>query len=207
MSLVDISQRVDARVAVFPGDTPFSIRKVMALAEGASCDVGTVTTTLHAGTHADAPAHFAEGAPGIGEVPLERYFGPARVVERLGDGPITADEVRGWRLAKGLRCLVRTRAEVDPTVFPAAVAHHAPEAAGELAAAGVALYGIDTPSVDHRDSKTLDAHKTLLAGEVAILENLDLSHVRPGYYELIAFPLRLAGADASPVRAVLRTLM
>ena len=96
---------------------------------------------------------------------------------------------------------------VDPDEWPAEFAHLDPEAAEVLAEAGVVLFGIDTPSVDHQDGKTLDAHKALLAGNVAILENLDLSGVRPMPYELMAFPLRIAGADASPVRAVLRTLM
>lgn len=207
MSLIDISQKVSADSAVFPGDTEFSLRKVMSIADGGSCDVGTITTTLHIGTHADAPSHFLEGTDGIGDVPLERYFGPARVVERLGDGPITPDDLASWNLTKGMRYLVRTRATVDPREFPAAFAHLAPDAAAALADAGVVLFGIDTPSVDHQESKTLDAHKSLLAGNVAILENLDLTGVRPGPYELIAFPLRIPGADASPVRAVLRDLM
>lgn len=206
MSLIDISQRVSAETGVFPGDTRFSLRKVAAMTDGASCDVGTITTTLHIGTHADAPSHFVAGAAGISEVPLEKYFGPCRVVERLGDGPVAADEVRTWRLMRGMRYLVRTRTSVDPSVFPEAFAHLDPEAAALLAESGVALFGIDTPSVDHQSSKTLDAHKHLCGGGVAILENLDLSHVRPGHYELMAFPLRIAGADAAPVRAVLRTL-
>ncbi len=206
MSLIDISQRVSPSSGVFPGDTPFSLQKVMEMSKGASCDTGTITTTLHVGTHADAPNHFQPGADGIGEVPLEKYFGPARVVERIGDGPLTPDEVRSWNLQKGMRYLVRSREHVDPDDFPPEFAHLEPEAARVLADGGAVLFGIDTPSVDQQDSKTLGAHKALQAGGVAILENLDLSAVRPGPYELIAFPLRLAGADGSPVRAVLRTL-
>jgi len=207
VSLIDISQRVTPDTSVFPGDTRFTLRKVASLDEGASCDVGTIETTLHIGTHADAPSHFVAGADGIGEVPLERYFGPVRVVQRIGNGPLSADEVRGWNPTKGMRYIVRTRETVDPNEWPEEFAHLAPDAAVALAEAGVVLFGIDTPSVDHQDSKTLDAHKALLAGNVAILENLDLTGVRPMPYELMAFPLRIPGADASPVRAVLRTLM
>ena len=207
MSLIDISQKVTPSSSVFPGDTAFTLRKVASLAEGASCDVGTIQTTLHIGTHADAPNHFVPGADGIGEVPLERYFGPARVVERIGDGSITVEDVTSWKLMKGMRYLVRTRKAVDPNEWPAEFAHLDPAAAQTLADAGVALFGIDTPSVDHQASQTLDAHKALLAGHVAILENLDLTGVARGPYELMAFPLRIPGADASPVRAVLRTLM
>lgn len=206
MSLIDISQRVAPTVGVFPGDTPYSIRKVVSMADGGSCDVSTITTTVHAGTHADAPNHFVPGAAAIDAVPLERYFGPCRVVERLGDGPLTAADVASWKPLAGMRYLVRTREHVDPDVFPEAFAHLTEDAARALAGAGVALIGLDTPSMDHRDSKTMSAHKALLSAEVAILENLDLAHVRPGPYELMAFPIRLAGSDAAPVRAVLRTL-
>lgn len=206
MRLIDISQRVSAASGVFPGDTRFELRKVCTMAGGASCDVGTITTTLHIGSHADAPSHFAAGAPSIDEVALEKYCGPVRVVERIGDGPITAEDVASWGVERGMRYLVRTRRSVDPDVFPDAFAHLEPAAARALAAAGAVLFGIDTPSVDHRDSKTLDAHKALLAGGVAILENLDLGRASTGIHEVIAFPLRIAGADASPVRAVLRTI-
>jgi arylformamidase len=207
MSLIDISRRVTPKSAVFPGDTPFSRRLVLSMAEGGSCDVGTITTTLHIGTHADAPNHFFVGGAGIDEVDLAKYFGPCRVVERLGDGPITVEDLTRWYVQRGMRYLVKTRATIDPDVFPDEFAHLEPAAAQHLAAAGVELFGIDTSSVDHRDSKTLDAHKALLSGGVAILENLDLTAAKPGPYELMAFPLRIAGGDASPVRAVLRTLM
>jgi arylformamidase len=207
VSLIDISQKVTPGSSVFPGDTRFTLRKVASLDEGAPCDVGTIETTLHIGTHADAPSHFVKGADDIAAVPLERYFGPARVMQRIGNGPLTADEVRAWNPVKGMRYLVRTRETIDPNEWPAEFAHLDPEAATVLAEAGIALFGIDTPSVDHQESKTLDAHKALLSGGVAILENLDLSAVRPMPYELMAFPLRIEGADASPVRAVLRSLM
>lgn len=206
MTLIDISQPLSPSIGVFPGDTPFTIRRVMSMADGMSCDVSTIETTVHAGTHSDAPSHFVQGAASIDQVPLATYFGPCRVVERLGDGPLTADEVRAWQPLAGMRYLVRTRATIDPADFPPAFAHFTAESAAVLAEAGVTLIGLDTPSMDHQESKTLDAHKVLLGANVAILENLDLTQVAPGPYELMAFPLRIEGCDAAPVRAVLRTL-
>jgi arylformamidase len=203
--LIDISQPVDGSVAAWPGDTPFSATFVCEVAAGASVTVSRVTTSPHNGTHADAPSHFVAGAAGIGEVPVEKYVGPCRVVERIGDGPIAAAEVRRWRVRRGERILVRSRRKVDPRVFPARFAHLDGESAAALAEAGAVLFGIDTPSVDHRDSKTMDAHRGLLAGGVAILENLDLSRVKPGRYRLLAAPVRYAGLDAAPVRALLET--
>ena len=200
---LDISQPVDASVACWPGDTPFSSEWTLHLAKGHSCTLSKVTTSLHNGTHADAPNHFVLGAPGIGEVDPGKYIGPCRVVERIGNGTLTPAEVRRWRVRRGDRILVRTRRKVNPRVFPAKFAHLTAESAAALAEAGAVLFGIDTPSVDHRDSKTLDAHRALFRGGVAILENLDLSRARPRRYSLIAPPLRLPGLDASPVRALL----
>lgn len=204
--IVDVSQRVSAASGVFPGDTRFELTKICTMAGGASCDVGTIRSSLHVGTHADAPSHFVPGAPHIADVPLDAYLGPAVVVERIGDGPITAADVARWPVARGDRVLVRTRRAVDPSAFPAEFAHLTEESARALAAAGAVLFGIDTPSVDHQTSKTLAAHKALFAGGVAILENLDLTGAAPGRWELIALPLRIEGGDAAPVRAVLRSL-
>ncbi|HEU4395825.1 MAG TPA: cyclase family protein [Planctomycetota bacterium] len=201
--LIDVSQPVDATTACWPGDTPFASRWVLHVDDGASCTLSRVTTSPHNGTHADAPSHFLSGAPAIDEVPVEKYVGGCRVVERIGDGPVTAEEARRWRVRRGDRILLRSRRRVDARRFPARFAHLTGESAGVLAAAGAVLFGIDTPSVDHRDSKTLDAHKGLFRGGVAILENLDLSKVRPGRYRLLAAPIRLRGLDAGPVRALL----
>jgi len=203
--LLDISQAVDARTACWPGDTPFSAKWVAHLDAGAPVTVSAITTSPHNGTHADAPCHFEAGAAGIGEVAVEKYVGPCRVVERIGTGPLAAAEVRRWHPRKGDRILVRTRRRVDPTRFPARFSHLTGESAAILAAAGVVLFGIDTPSVDHRDSKTMDAHRALLAGGTAILENLDLTKAKRGRYRLIAPPVKYRGLDAGPVRALLES--
>lgn len=203
---LDISQPVDRSVACWPGDTPFSSEWTLHLSKGHSCTLSKVTTSPHNGTHADAPSHFVLGAPGIGEVDPGKYIGPCRVVERIGTGPLLPAEVRRWRVRRGERILVRTRRRANPRVFPARFAHLTRESAAVLADAGAVLFGIDTPSVDHRDSKTMDAHKALFRGGVAILENLDLSRARPRRYRLIAPPLRLPGLDASPVRALLEPI-
>lgn len=199
MRIIDISRPVTPATAVFPGDTPFSISQ----RSWGEIVVGAIETTLHIGTHADAPAHFLRDGAGAGELDLRPFCGEAVVVVRTGDGPLTESEAESWEPEAGLRYLVRTRAE-PASSFPDEFAHLTAGAARVLARAGVALFGIDTPSVDHRDSRSLDAHRALAAGGVAILENLDLGSVAPGRYELIALPLRIVGADASPVRAVLR---
>jgi arylformamidase len=200
--IIDISQPVDGRTGAWPGDTPFSAEFTWDMGAGASCNVSRVVTSPHNGTHADAPLHFRRGGTGIGEVPLEPYVGPCVVVDGPRTGQVEPRHLAGIDLALTPRILVRTRDDVS-TKFPEDFVSLSPEAARWLTERGARLIGLDTPSMDPFDSKTMDAHHALLAAPVAILENLVLSHVTPGFYDLIALPLRWKGLDASPVRAVL----
>ncbi|MBT8477906.1 MAG: cyclase family protein, partial [Gemmatimonadetes bacterium] len=185
------------------GDTPFSSEFTWSMAAGASCNVSRITTSPHNGTHADAPLHFLPGTAGIGDVPLDPYLGPCMVVQGPGEGQILPRHLDGIDLAITPRILVRTHQSTDAG-FDREFVSLSAEAAGWLANRGARLIGLDTPSMDPFDSKTMDAHHALLGAGVAILENLVLAHVDPGVYELIALPLRWTGLDASPVRAVLR---
>ena len=86
------------------------------------------------------------------------------------------------------------------------LAAYAPATVQRLAELGVRLIGIDTASIDPADSKTLDSHQVIRRSGLRVLENLVLDDVPEGDYELIALPLKLVQADASPVRAILRSL-
>lgn len=190
---------------MWPGDTPFSSEFTWDMGQGASCNVSRVNTSPHNGTHADAPLHFLAGAEGIGEVPLGAYLGPCLVVDGPRTGQVPPDLFDGIDLAKTPRILVRT-SPGSGTVFRENFVSLSIEAAQWLARNGVRLIGLDTPSMDPFESKTMDAHHALLTARVAILENLVLDEVEPGPWELIALPLRWPGLDASPVRAILREL-
>ena len=204
--LIDISPVVSARAEVWPGDTRFTMRRVMDLEHGASCNVTTIETTVHVGAHADAPLHYSPSAADAASVELEPYVGVARVVRMPRRGGITADDVAALDLAGVERVLFYTRQDDARKRFADPFAYLEPAAAERLGAAGLRLVGIDTYSVDHPDSKTLESHHALLRAGCLILEGLDLAGVAPGDYELIALPLKLTSADASPVRAVLRAL-
>ena len=151
-----------------------------------------------------------EGGATIGELPLAPFLGPCRVVEVPGrQRLVEAAHVDGIDLADPPRLLLKTGSApsfASGETFPEEFTAISPELAERLAEAGTLLVGLDTPSVDPFDSRTLDAHHALARGGVAILEGLTLDKVPPGVYELIALPLRVRGLDASPVRAVLRTL-
>lgn len=203
--IIDISQPVDADVGVWPGDTPFSFEFTWKLAEGAPCNVSCVTTSPHNGTHADAPLHFLADGASIGEVDLHRYLGPCVVVDGPRTGTIEPEHLADVDVTATPRILVRTRDDAS-TAFPKGFVSFSPAAAAWLVERGALLLGLDTPSVDAVDSKDLPSHHTVLPASMAILENLQLAHVEPGTYELVALPLRWMGLDASPVRAVLRTV-
>ena len=207
-SVIDISQTLEAGIATWPGDTAFAPFWVMRLESGDSCNVGSVTMSLHTGTHADAPLHFLADGATPAKMELSPFIGTALVLDLTGVRTILPEhlsELAPGKTERILRVLFKTgTARADR--FDGAFAHVSASAALVLADAGVLLVGIDTPSVDASDSKELNAHKVLAGAGIAILENLVLGHVEPGLYELIALPLKLEGMDASPVRAVLRTL-
>jgi len=203
--LYDISPLVDEKTAVWPGDTPFSKKEILRIADGASVDLSTITLTCHMGAHADAPSHYVDGAEAIDAVPLDRYLGPCLLVDVKPNGDaVRPEDLKGVDLRGAERLLLRTGCIRDRTVFPKPVICLTVELVEHMAAMGIVLVGLDSPSVDAFDSKDLPVHKALYRHGIANLENLALAGIPPGRYELIALPLRLKGRDASPVRAVLR---
>lgn len=195
-------------MAVWPGDTEFKSFWVMRMDSGDSCNVGSVTMSLHTGTHADAPRHFVPQGLTPADSDLAPYLGPCQVIDLsaqiTGDPShvITAEMVPSLEGDTIRRILFKTHGSSNPPFDPT-FAHLTPQAARALVERGVLLVGLDTPSVDYSESKTLDSHHILAGANIAILENLRLAEVSPGHYELIALPLKLDGMDASPVRAVL----
>ena len=209
MRLFDISEPIEPASATFPGDSPFSQEWVARQEQGASCNVSTIRMSVHVGTHTDAPLHFDLAGPDIASVDLTQYIGRCRVVDVRGEGSpsvIPARVLTPELLAGAERILLRTRDEHDHRRWDPSFTTLGPDAARALVQAGIRLVGIDTPSMDHADSKELAGHHALFEGGVAILENLDLRHVPAGDYELIALPLRIVNGDSSPVRAILRDL-
>ncbi|MCS7101525.1 MAG: arylformamidase [Burkholderiaceae bacterium] len=202
--LWDISPAVAPGHPVFPGDTPLAFRWRWKIAPGCPVNVAELTLSPHTGSHADAPLHYDEAGASIGEVPLEPYLGPCRVLHVTGARPLVEPRhVRARLPGTPPRVLLRTYAR-SPAAWDPQFAAVAPQTVELLHAHGVRLIGIDTPSLDPEQSKTLDAHQRVRAHNMAILEGLRLDDVPEGDYELIALPLKLMGLDASPVRAVLR---
>jgi arylformamidase len=209
--LYDISPPITQKLAVWPGDTPPSREVLMDLARGDSVTLSTLRATVHLGAHADGPNHYDKGAPAIADRSLDYYLGPCRVVHisaTRGEQITTQAASAALPANTGLppRILFATGTFPDPENWDSDFAALSVELVDLLHERGVITVGIDTPSVDLVDSKDLPVHKAILKHDMAILEGLVLKKVPQGDYELIALPLRLVGFDASPVRAILRTL-
>ncbi|MGW6379915.1 arylformamidase [Peribacillus butanolivorans] len=203
---IDISQRLDENVAVWPGDTPFSYKVNWSKEESESVNVGQINMSIHTGTHIDAPFHFDNDGKKVIELDLDLYIGSARVIHLPNKTSIGVNELSSIDLEGVTRLLIRTDAWKDRRMFPQTIPHIQPELAAYLSELGVRLIGLDLPSVDPLDSKELSAHHELAEHGIHILEGLVLDDVLPGDYELAALPLPLVEADGSPVRAVLKKL-
>jgi len=205
--IFDITRPINPNLAVWPGDTPFSAQVMVAMAEGASSHLTTLTMSSHLGTHVDAPYHFINDDLTMEKAPLEAYVGPATVVTVQREaGPLTPSDFPDLDWSKVERLLVHSVASAKPAdQFPTQFVYPSPELADFMAEHGIALFGSDAPSMDDMDSKTLPGHKALRRHRIAILEGLLLTDVPDGTYELIALPLKIEGGDGSPVRAILRS--
>lgn len=207
LRLWDISPPVHAGSPVFPGDIEFTSVWTARIAPGCPVNVSMMTLSPHTGAHADAPLHYDDAGAAIGELDLAPYLGPCRVIHAIAAGPLVTWEHLSHALRDlPPRVLVRTYARAPVAHWDPALAGYAPDTVERLADLGVLLVGIDTASIDPADSKDLPSHQVVRLRSLRVLENLVLDDVPEGDYELIALPLKLTTADASPVRAVLREL-
>ena len=212
MKIWDISRTLSDDLAEWPGDEPFHFRLTKTLAKGQSVNLGAISMSVHNGTHADAQFHFDRKGESIEKAPLEIYFGRAVVVDLTGAFSqskekhlITIEDLQpnAEEIADTSRLLIKTGRWNNAAVFPDQIPVIAADIAAWLQKNGVKLLGLDLPSVDEIDSKSLQNHHALSRAGIAIVESLNLSRVVPGIYNLAALPLKIAGGDAAPMRAVL----
>lgn len=208
----DITPPITESIGVWPGDTPLTREILCDMGKGDNITLSTMRSTVHLGAHADGPNHYSHPAPGVGEQPLEHYLGPCVLIDAdvPRGGRVGVEHLRLPARGSGMvvqpRVLIRTGTFHNPNAWNSDFAGLEPTLVDWLAGQKVITIGVDTPSVDLQDSKDLPAHKAIARHHIAILEGLALAGVPAGVYELIALPLKLVGFDASPVRAVLRTL-
>ncbi|HEX5831333.1 MAG TPA: cyclase family protein [Gemmatimonadaceae bacterium] len=204
---IDASVLVRPGTPEWPGDTPYACGWTWRLAEGASVNLSALTMSPHVGTHADAPLHVRDGASGADALPLDVFAGAAYVLTLDGDPRDVSLAELAPRIPAGVeRLLLRTGHHIAGGRFPHDWPALTGSAAAALASGGLRLLGVDAPSVDRRESRTLAVHHAIFDGGGCVLENLDLRAAPDGWYELAAYPLKLEGLDAAPVRAVLHRI-
>lgn len=203
-NIIDISPQISPRLAVFPGDKVFERNISLDMHHGDILTLSSINTTLHLGAHADAPSHYHKKGASIEHRKLEAYLGPCQVIQvqnlkkKKRIYPKDIEDVS----IQAPRVLLST-SSYEPELWNDDFNSLSPGLIEYLHKKKVILVGIDTPSVDPSDSKTLESHQALAKFDLSVLEGLVLQHVPPGLYFLSALPLKLEGADASPVRAVL----
>ncbi|MGY6662982.1 MAG: arylformamidase [Glycocaulis sp.] len=210
--IIDISPAIRPGLPVWPGDTPVQFERTWDMGQGSPVNVSKLTISTHTGAHADAPLHYDAKGEDAAAMALDVFIGPCVVVHCLEAGRQVSADMLAARLDAvcgddvPARVLIRTWRQAPRDEWESEFTAISPDAIDYLSSRGVALIGVDTPSVDPETSKTMDAHKRVAAHDMRILEGLVLDDVAEGRYELIALPLKLAGVDAAPVRAILRDL-
>ena len=204
MKIHDITLTLRDDLPCWPGDTPYRFALAWSKAAGATVNVGQVSTSIHIGTHVDAPFHFDDAGATVEALDLDPFLGPARVVDVRGRSTIRVEDLEPHDLAGFPRLLLRTDGWLDHSRFPESIPVLHEDVPAYLKERGVILLGLDVPSVDQIDSTELPIHRKLGSFGISILESVDLTRVEPGVYELIALPLKIGGGDGSPVRAILR---
>jgi arylformamidase len=207
---VDVTAALDpATTPIYEGDAPMTFQFLKDMRKGDPLTLSAYSLGAHSGTHIDAPMHFVLGGAPIDRVPLEPLIGPARVIE-IADSvqAIDAAELNrhAWRGAP--RVIFRTRSShrgwMKSPSFHRDFAYIAPDAAQLLADAGVLLVGIDYISAEQFGAPEPRTHRILLGQGIPIVEGLALEGVRAGEYDLIVLPMKVAGHDGAPARAVVR---
>lgn len=202
---IDISRPISKDATVYPGDSPLGVQKMCSIGPDCPCNITELYWTTHFLTHIDPPLHFIENGASLDDIPLSRYAGHALVVE-INSDYIDANDIPKDLDIQGKNLLFKTRNSSLCTVSSTFEENHiyiTKAGADELVNRGVNLVGIDYLSVDKFGDNDFPAHRTLLGGNVLVVEGLDLGKVSPGSYYLFAFPLKIERGDGSPIRAVL----
>ncbi len=204
--IYDISVPVVHGGLIYPGNPSISITPQQEVSKGGSANVSLLSLGSHTGTHVDAPRHFFDNGMGVDVIPLDVLMGPAVLISVGDDVPSVGEaDLRRHELGGHERVLIRTRNSsfIRNPEFKKDYTFLAPDGAAYLVSLGVKLVGVDYLSIEQFHSGHHRTHRTLLERDVVIVEGLDLSAPPMGPYDLRVLPLRLAGLDGAPARAVL----
>jgi len=208
MRIHDISLPISSFLPVWPGDPAIVLEQISSIESGAEYNLTKLNSSVHIGTHVDAPLHFLSDGRSVDQLPLDVLMGLCYVVQ-LPDGvdAITAEVLDGIPLAEGTtRILFGTRNShgwaSGETEFQPDFVAITEDGAEWLVARGVQLVGVDYLSVAPYED-TVPTHRVLLQANIIVVEGLNLSQVPRGFYDLYCLPLKLVGVEGAPARAIL----
>jgi len=206
---IDVSVTLRTGMVTWPGDPPAHISHALDMERGDPCTVSLLEMGAHTGTHMDAPAHFVRGGIGIDDMPLNAAIGSARVIPIRDRESIKTDELVGHRIRQGERVLFKTHNSDrcwDTDRFVEDFIYLSATAAQYLAERQVRLVGVDYLSVGGFRADGVETHQALLKAGIWIIEGLNLKRIRPGRVQLVCLPLKIAGGDGAPARALVRPM-
>lgn len=199
---IDITHALSQDWAEWPGDTPFQLNYFATKAQTHSVNIGEIVGSTHIATHVDAPKHFDDDGLTVDQLPVDYFIGTATVLELFDTTVIDVEQLRDC-LIQGSIVLLKTQRQSHPSVFPETIPVLSIDAIDYLASIGVRVIGVDVPSMDTIESESLENHHRLAQHGMYNIENLRLAHVDAGAYQFIGLPLKISGADASYIRAVI----
>ena len=206
---IDLSLTIKSGRVVWPGDPEVEVTKLMQIENGEICNTSHLNCPVHVGTHIDAPLHFIEGGDGIETLPLSSLAGPAKVIEIKNEEVITLNEVEDKEINEGDIVLFKTinsSRYLKEDTFNENYVYLSTEAARYLVSKKISTVGIDYYSIAGLNDNIVECHEVLLGAKVTIIEGLDLSTISPGLYDFVCLPLKIAGSDGSPARAIIRKI-
>ena len=204
---IDISVPIYSGMVHWPDNPAVRVERIQDLSRGDAANVSRLELGAHTGTHMDAPRHFLADGAGLDELPLDATIGTARVIRIAHPQVILPEELEAHRLRAGERVLFRTRNSErcwNSNRFVEDFVYIGAAAARFLAQRRVRTIGIDYLSVGGYVHDGIETHRVLLGAGIWLIEGINLAAVEPGAYELVCLPLRIAGADGAPARAILR---
>ena len=206
---IDISLTIKSGRIAWPGDPEVEVTKLTQIEKGDMCNTRLLKCPVHVGTHIDAPLHFIEGGDGIETLPLSSLAGPAKVIEINNEEVIPLNEVEDKEINEGDIVLFKTinsSRYLKEDTFNENYVYLSTEAARYLVSKKISTVGIDYYSIAGLNDNIVECHEVLLGAKVTIIEGLDLSTISPGLYDFVCLPLKIAGSDGSPARAIIRKI-
>lgn len=208
MKIFDISVPIKNTMAVWPGDPKVKNIEVSSISNGGEANVTSIQMSAHTGTHIDAPRHFVDNGRTIDQLDLRLLIGDVLLLEiddlvKLIDEKVLAGQrIKNWPTRVLFKTANSSAKLLHKEEFVQDFVAFSVDASQFLINHGVKLVGIDYLSIAPFENGD-ETHTILLSNEIIVLEGLDLSKIDPGYYQMVALPINLFGADGAPARVVL----